>query len=65
MVKISAEFGGAGRDLRIDFFRGLALFMIIFDHIPGDPLSKLTSARIGFSDAAELFVFLGIDVVLA
>ena len=58
MVRIPAEFGGAGRDLRIDFFRGLALFMIIFDHIPGDPLSKLTYARIGFSDAAELFVFL-------
>lgn len=35
MVKTPAEFGGAGRDLRIDFFRGLALYMIIFDHIPG------------------------------
>ena len=44
--------------MRIDFFRGLALYMIIFDHIPGDPLNKLTYARIGFSDAAELFVFL-------
>ena len=58
MVRTSAEFGGAPRDLRIDFFRGLALYMIIFDHIPGDPLSKLTYARLGFSDAAEIFVFL-------
>ena len=50
--------GGAARDLRIDFFRGLALYMIIFDHIAGDPLSRLTYARLGFSDAAEIFVFL-------
>src|SRR5215467_1817292 len=46
------------RDLRIDFFRGLALYMSIFDHIPGDPLGRLTYAHIGFSDAAEIFVFL-------
>ena len=50
--------GGAARDLRIDFFRGLALYMIIFDHIPGDPLSRLTYWRLGFSDAAEIFVFM-------
>ena len=35
-----------------------ALYMIIFDHIPGDPLSKFTYTRLGFSDAAEIFVFL-------
>ena len=58
MVKTPAEFGKVPRDLRIDFFRGLALYMIIFDHVPGDPLSKFTYARLGFSDAAELFVFL-------
>ena len=50
--------GGAKRDLRIDFFRGLALYMIIFDHIPGDPLNKFTYFHFGFSDAAEIFVFL-------
>ncbi len=58
MVRTAAEFGATTRDLRIDFFRGLALYMIIFDHIPGDPLSKVTYARLGFSDAAEIFVFL-------
>ena len=46
------------RDARIDFFRGIALYMILVDHVTGDPLSKLTYQRIGFSDAAELFVFL-------
>jgi hypothetical protein len=49
---------GPERDLRIDFFRGLALYMIIFNHIPGDPLSKFTYIHLGFSDAAEIFVFL-------
>ena len=58
MTKTLTESGGTSRDLRIDFFRGLALYMIIFDHVPGDPLSKLTYARFGFSDAAEIFVFL-------
>jgi hypothetical protein len=53
-----ADLRTAERDLRIDFFRGLALYMIIFDHIPGDPLSRFSYGRFGFSDAAELFVFL-------
>ncbi len=46
------------RDVRIDFFRGLALYMILVDHVVGDPIGKFTYQRIGFSDAAELFVFL-------
>src|SRR5262245_59346697 len=49
---------GAGRDFRIDFFRGLALYMILIDHIYLNPLAKLTYQRFGFSDAAEIFVFL-------
>src|SRR5215475_10403831 len=49
---------GAVRDLRIDFFRGLALYMILVDHVVADPISKFTYQRFGFSDAAEIFVFL-------
>jgi hypothetical protein len=45
------------RDLRIDFFRGLALYMVVVDHIGGDPLAKFTYQRLGFSDAAEIFVY--------
>jgi hypothetical protein len=45
------------RDLRIDFFRGLALYMVVFDHIGNDPLSRLTYQGLGFSDAAEIFVY--------
>ena len=46
------------RDPRIDFFRGLALYMIIVDHVVGDPLARFTYQRVGFSDAAEIFVYL-------
>jgi len=46
------------RDTRIDFFRGLALYMILVDHIYADPISKITYQNFGFSDAAEIFVFL-------
>jgi hypothetical protein len=45
------------RDLRLDFIRGLAIYMILLDHVTGDPLGKLTYHAIGFSDSAELFVF--------
>src|ERR1700730_9961011 len=32
--------------------------MIFVDHVSGDPLAKFTYRMIGFSDAAELFVFI-------
>lgn len=55
-----------GRDLRIDFFRGLALVFIFWDHIPHNPLGQVTPRNFGFSDAAEIFVFLaGYAAVLA
>ncbi len=47
-----------GRDLRLDFFRGLALWFIFLDHIPSNFLSSLTIQNVGFSDAAEIFVFI-------
>ena len=55
-----------GRDHRIDFFRGLALIFIFWDHIPHNPLAELTVRNFGLSDAAEIFVFLaGYAAVLA
>lgn len=47
-----------GRDLRLDFFRGLSLWFIFLDHIPSNRLSWLTIRNYGFSDAAEIFVFI-------
>jgi hypothetical protein len=50
------------RDLRIDFFRGLALLIVVVDHIEGwsgeSVLKSWTLISLGFSDAAEIFVFL-------
>ncbi|HEV2547896.1 MAG TPA: OpgC domain-containing protein [Stellaceae bacterium] len=45
------------RDTRIDFFRGLALWMIFTDHISGNFLRHFTYRVFGFSDAADIFVF--------
>lgn len=54
------------RDHRIDFFRGLALIFIFWDHVPHNPLGQITLRNFGFSDAAEVFVFLaGFAAVLA
>jgi hypothetical protein len=47
-----------GRDLRLDFFRGLSLFFIFIDHIPNNFLGWFTLRSIAFSDAAEVFIFI-------
>ena len=48
----------AGRDQRLDMFRGLALVMIFINHVPGTFYETLTNRNFGFSDAAEAFVFM-------
>ncbi len=45
------------RDLRLDFFRGIAMFIILIAHTPGNFLTSWIPARWGFSDATEMFVF--------
>src|SRR5437660_12840960 len=47
-----------GRDLRLDLFRGLALWLIFLDHIPQNAVNWITIRNYGFSDAAEIFVFI-------
>lgn len=46
------------RDLRIDFFRGLALIFIFIDHVPNNSWAKATLKNFGFADASEVFVLL-------
>jgi hypothetical protein len=46
------------RDLRLDLFRGLALWLIFLDHIPDNIVSWLTIRNYGFSDATEIFIFI-------
>jgi hypothetical protein len=48
----------ASRDLRLDFFRGLALIFIFIDHIPENILSYFTIQAVQFFDAAEVFIFI-------
>ncbi len=45
------------RDVRLDFFRGIGMFIIYVAHIPNNPWSGWIPARFGFSDATEIFVF--------
>jgi len=55
-----------GRDLRIDACRGIALWWIFLDHIPNNVGSWLTLQNYGFSDAAEVFMFVsGVTCALA
>jgi hypothetical protein len=47
-----------GRDMRVDFFRGLALWWIYTDHIPGDVLGDYSLRNFAMCDATEIFVLL-------
>jgi hypothetical protein len=53
MAPVSSE-----RDLRLDLFRGLALWLIFLDHIPSNAVNWITIRNYGFSDATEIFVFI-------
>jgi len=48
---------GQTRDPRLDFFRGVAMFIIFIAHTPGNWWVNWIPARFGFSDATEIFVF--------
>jgi len=60
------QLNSEGRDLRIDACRGIALWFIFLDHVPHNIASWLTLRNYGFSDAAEVFMFLsGVTCALA
>jgi hypothetical protein len=46
------------RELRLDLFRGLALWLIFIDHLPTSLLTWFTIRNYGFSDATEIFIFI-------
>ena len=50
--------GGDGRDLRADVFRGVALWFIFVDHVPGNVLGGFTLRNVALCDATEAFVLL-------
>jgi hypothetical protein len=53
----AAMAAATARDPRLDFFRGLAMFIIFVAHLPGNPWNGWIPARFGPSDATEMFVF--------
>ncbi|SIO47553.1 hypothetical protein SAMN05443247_05922 [Bradyrhizobium erythrophlei] len=60
------ELKGRARDLRIDACRGIALWFIFLDHVPNNSGCWLTLRNYGFSDAAEVFMFVsGVTCALA
>src|SRR5260370_3761911 len=46
------------RELRLDLFRGLALWLIFLDPLPPTILTWFTIPNYGFSDATEIFLFI-------
>lgn len=57
-MKTAAATNESSRDLRLDLFRGLANWAIFLDHIPNNAVAWITMKHYGFSDAADLFVFI-------
>ena len=57
-MEIHATLPVRGRDLRLDLFRGVANWGIFLDHIPNNIVNWVTTRNYGFSDAADLFIFI-------
>ena len=56
--KPSFSVAAGQRESRLDLFRGLALWLIYIDHVSPDILTWGTLRSYGFSDAAEIFIFI-------
>ena len=57
-MQVDVLFQTTQRDVRLDLFRGLANWAIFLGHISGTILSWFTTRNYGFSDGADLFVFI-------
>jgi hypothetical protein len=55
---LETRTGAWARTAAVDFFRGLGLLAVYLDHMAPNILSHLTLWRFGFSDFAEIFVYL-------
>jgi hypothetical protein len=55
---LPAALAATERDLRLDLFRGIALWLIFLDHIPENVVNWFTIRNYGFSDATEIFIFI-------
>jgi hypothetical protein len=57
-MTIRAVLPPNGRDLRLDLLRGIANWAIFLNHMPDNVVNWLTTRHYGFSDGADLFVFI-------
>lgn len=57
-MAVDVALSPSPRDVRLDLFRGLANWAIFLGHIPNTALTWLTMRNYGFSDGADLFVFI-------
>ena len=55
---VTYPVAGTERELRLDLFRGMALWLIFIDHLPPNLLTWVTIRNYGFSDATEIFIFI-------
>lgn len=53
----AAHIAPTVRDPRLDFYRGIAMFIIYISHTPNNWWGQWIPGRFGFSDATEIFVF--------
>ncbi|MCA1545558.1 OpgC domain-containing protein [Bradyrhizobium sp. BRP19] len=57
-MKLALALPPPQRDLRLDLFRGLANWAMFLGHVPGTVLVWCSFRNYGFSDGADLFVFI-------
>jgi hypothetical protein len=57
-MAVASQPAAVERDLRLDFFRGFALFCIFLDHLPNNILAHFTFQSVMFADAAEVFILI-------
>ncbi|MBR0834812.1 OpgC domain-containing protein [Bradyrhizobium manausense] len=57
-MEIRAVLPPKVRDYRLDLLRGFANWAIYLDHIPNNAVNWITQRNFGFSDAADMFVFI-------
>ncbi len=57
-MDIKAVLPPRERDLRLDLFRGFANWAIFLNHMPNNVVNWITTRNYGFSDGADLFVFI-------
>ena len=57
-MEVSVIFPPKARDVRLDLLRGIANWAIFLNHMPNNVVNWITTRNYGFSDGADLFVFI-------